>query len=108
MKCLFIYNPKSGKGKIIKKKEYIIESLKMRFDTVDVHESLSASDIIEFTEQHASDYDVLVFSGGDGTFNEITCGVASLKKRPVLGYIPTGTCNDIARNLKISRHVKKA
>ena len=108
MKCLFLYNPKSGKGKIIKKLDYIIKTLEHRFQSVDVYETTSANDLIEVVKEKSTQYDAIIFSGGDGTFNDITCGVAALEKRPVLGYIPTGTANDIARNLRISRNVKKA
>jgi len=38
----------------------------------------------------------------------VTCGVATCETRPILGYIPSGTVNDIARNLGISRNIKKA
>lgn len=108
MKCLFLYNPKSGKGKIIKKLDYIIKTLEHRFQSVDVYETTSANDLIEVVKEKSTQYDAIIFSGGDGTFNDVTCGVAALEKRPVLGYIPTGTANDIARNLRISRNVKKA
>ena len=53
-------------------------------------------------------YDAIIFSGGDGTFNEVARGVASQSRRPPLGYIPTGTTNDNARNLNIKRNVRKA
>lgn len=108
MKCLFIYNPKSGKGKILNKIKYIVKVLHKKFEVVDVHETQSANDVTEFTKVNAHKYDAIVFSGGDGTFNEVTTGIASLEKRPILGYIPSGTANDIARNLKISRNVRKS
>ena len=108
MRCLFIYNPKSGKGKILNKIDYIVKVLHKKFDVVDVHETKSANDVTDFTKAHAHEYDAIVFSGGDGTFNEVATGISTLKNRPTLGYIPAGTANDIARNLKISRNVRKA
>lgn len=108
MKCVFIYNPKSGRGKILKKLDYIVSTLKQKFELVDVYESKSANDVTEKVKEFAKEYDAIIFSGGDGTFNNITCGLASEEVRPVLGYIPSGTANDIARNLGISRNVKKA
>ena len=36
MKCVFIYNPNSGKGKIKKKKDYIYSRLKEKFDEVEM------------------------------------------------------------------------
>ena len=108
MNCIFIYNPKSGKGKIIKWLSYIKETLESIYDRVDLYETKSQEDTINAARAACGKYDALVFSGGDGTFNNIACGVASEPERPVLGYIPSGTVNDIAKKLKIPRNVKKA
>ena len=44
-------------------------------------------------------YDLIVCVGGDGTFNETINGVAFLEKDVLLGYIPSGSVNDLARSL---------
>lgn len=108
MKCIFLYNPKSGKGKILAKVDYIRNTLLTKFDEVVIYETKSAEDIIETSKKACEEYDAIIFSGGDGTFNDVTCGVATQEKRPILGYIPFGTVNDIAKNLKIPRNIKKA
>ncbi|MCK9470865.1 MAG: YegS/Rv2252/BmrU family lipid kinase [Bacilli bacterium] len=108
MKCIFLYNPKSGKGKILSKIDYIKKTLLTKFDEVVLHETKSAEDIIETSKKACGIYDAIIFSGGDGTFNDVTCGVATQEIRPILGYIPSGTVNDIAKNLKIPRNIKKA
>ena len=108
MKCIFLYNPKSGKGKILTKVQYIKNVLLSKFAQVDLYETKSALDTIETSKKACGVYDAIIFSGGDGTFNDVTCGVATQEKRPILGYIPSGTVNDIARNLKIPKNLKKA
>ncbi len=108
MKCIFIYNPKSGKGKVFKKLDYIKQELSKKYTTVDIHETTSQQDTIQTAKNSCDKYDAIIFSGGDGTFNDITCGIAEMPNRPILGYIPTGTVNDIARNLGISKNIKKA
>ena len=108
MKCIFIYNPKSGKGKVFKNLQYIKTELQKKFEIVDIYETKSQQDTISKAKESCDIYDSIVFAGGDGTFNDITCGIAECEKRPILGYIPTGTVNDIARNLKISKNIKKA
>lgn len=108
MKCIFIYNPKSGKGKVIKNKDYIVSQLRKKYDVVDVYETTSQQDTIDKSKDACNYYDTIVFSGGDGTFNDVTCGISEMENRPLLGYIPTGTVNDIARNLKISKNIRKA
>ncbi len=108
MKCLFAYNPISGKGKIKKKLDYIVDRLFEKYDEVEVYETKRAGDISLLASNIAQDYDAFIFSGGDGTFNEVVNGLAEKENKPVLGYIPTGTVNDIARSMGIGRKVKKA
>lgn len=50
---------------------------------------------------------VLIFAGGDGTFNMVANAVAKQETRQILGVIPTGTINDAAKNFKITRGIKR-
>lgn len=108
MKCLFIYNPISGKGTVVKKKDYIVKKLAERFGTVDVYATQKAGELSEKASAACGVYDVVVFAGGDGSFNEVIMGLGEKENRPVLGYIPTGTVNDIARSTGIPRNVRGA
>ena len=56
----------------------------------------------------AGKYDALIFSGGDGSFNEVVQGVAGAERMPELGYIPCGTVNDVAHSLGIPKNVRRA
>ncbi len=48
----------------------------------------------------AGGYDIVVAAGGDGTVHEVVNGLMALPEpRPVLGILPLGTGNDVARNL---------
>lgn len=108
MKCLFLYNPKSGKEKVAKNLDYIISRLKEKFDIIDVHPSISREDFIEVARNSCGKYDYLIFSGGDGSYNLVVNAIAEEKNQPILGYIPSGTCNDVAGNMKIpSKSIKK-
>lgn len=108
MKCFFVYNPISGKGKAEKKKKYIVGKLKERFGDVDVYATKEAGELVEKAAEACGKYDVLVFAGGDGSFNEVVMGLGEKENRPVLGYIPTGTVNDIARSTGIKRSIRGA
>ena len=101
MKCIFIYNPKSGKGKIKKKLPYITKRLSEKYGEIDVYETKCRGDLTAKVKEIANLYDTIVFSGGDGTFNELLQGLSVWEQLPALGYIPTGTTNDIAHSLKI-------
>lgn len=108
MKCLFIYNPNSGKGKVKKKENYIVEKLKTKYDIVDVCKTKYPGHAKEIVSKVYSFYDTLVVAGGDGTLNEIINAIAEKDNAPNIGYIPTGTVNDVAHSLKIPRNIKKA
>ncbi len=108
MNCIFIYNPNSGKGKIVKYLDYITKTLKSKFDEVTLYATKSGEDTRLQASLACGKYDVLVFSGGDGTVNDIITGISVNENRPILGYIPSGTVNDISKNLRISRNPKKA
>ena len=105
MKCLFIYNPISGKGEVEQQRDRIERKLKERFGTVDIYATQRAGELAEKAAEACGKYDVLVFAGGDGSFNEVVRGMGEHENRPILGYIPTGTVNDIARSTRIPRNI---
>ena len=108
MKCLFLFNPKSGKEGIAKKINYISARLSEKFDIVDVHPSTSREDFINTARNACGVYDYLIFSGGDGSYNLVVNAIAEEKNQPILGYIPGGTCNDIAGNMHLpTKSLKK-
>ena len=108
MKALFIYNKTSGRGIILKKKEYILSSLHEVFDEVECVESLSEEHFKEVVANSCGKYDSLIFAGGDGTFNMAVNALAEKDNRPTLGVIPTGTINDAAKNFGVPKNIKKA
>lgn len=109
MKCLFIYNPISGKNKkLMKHMNYIEEKLKGKYDVVDIVPTAYAGHTIELAKEACGKYDALIFSGGDGTFSEVVKGIGESKKAPTLGFIPSGTVSDMANNYNIPRNIKKA
>lgn len=53
-----------------------------------------------------SDFDIIVAVGGDGTVNEIAAEV--MRRKKILGIIPFGSGNGLARFLKIPMNAAKA
>ena len=106
VKCLFLYNPQSGKGITNKKLALVERMLKSKYDEVEFYATKSAEDMEEKARAAAETCDALVFAGGDGSFNTVLQGLG--EKRIPLGYIPTGTTNDAAHSLGIPRRVKGA
>jgi YegS/Rv2252/BmrU family lipid kinase len=108
VKCLFVYNPESGKGKVKKKEEYIVSKLSSKYDIVDVIKTEYSGHAKVIAEENCGLYDTLVVAGGDGTLNEIVNALAEKQNAPIIGYIPTGTVNDVAHSLKIPCKIERA
>ena len=106
-KCLFIYNPQSGKCKIKEKEDYIVKRLNEKYDT-EVVRSAYAGNIGDTIKARGEEFSLVVGAGGDGTINEIIDAVMHLEKKPIIGYIPAGTCNDLAHSLYIPQKIDKA
>ena len=108
MKCIYIYNPKSGKQKHLALNDYIIKKLQSKFEEVVVSPTKKRGDAKEFSKNACGVFDVIVVAGGDGTLNEVINGIADSEIRPKIGYIPTGTTNDLAHSLNLPTNIKKA
>ena len=104
MKCLFLYNPNSGRGMIARRMKTIRRKLASRYSEVDVCITQSAEELEARVREGAEKYHAIIFSGGDGTCNNVIH--AAEGKNIQLGYIPSGTVNDVARSLGIPRTVR--
>ncbi|MDR2647091.1 MAG: diacylglycerol kinase family lipid kinase [Oscillospiraceae bacterium] len=65
-------------------------------------------DATEIVRRRGEDFDIVVCRGGDGTFNETINGAMFLQKKPLIGYIPAGSTNDLARTLRIPKDNREA
>lgn len=108
---LFIYNPNAGKGLLKAKLSDVIDIFVKADYEVVVYPTQSYKDAYrKITHIDSDDYDMVVCSGGDGTLDEVVTGMMKKPKdkRIPIGYIPTGTTNDFASSLHISRDILKA
>ncbi len=100
-KMLFLVNPKAGNGEIAGKLLDVVTLFTQGGYRVTVHPTSDAGEIPSIIAQQGNRYDIIVSSGGDGTFNETVSGMMQLEQHPLLGYLPAGTCNDLAASLGI-------
>lgn len=108
-KMLFVYNPYAGKGMIKNKIADIIDIFTQNDYLVTAYPTQHALDGYDKVCAADGMYDMIVCSGGDGTFNEIISAVmCHREKKPEIGYIPAGTTNDFAATLKIPKNIVKA
>lgn len=109
-KLLFIFNPRSGKGRIRLSLFDIIDIFTKAGYDVTAYPTQEAEDCSRKTAECAENYDLLVVSGGDGTVNEAVTGMLALpkEKRIPIGYIPAGTMNDFASSNDIPKSMLDA
>jgi lipid kinase, YegS/Rv2252/BmrU family len=107
-KLLFVLNPRAGKGMMKSRLLPLVETFTAGGYDVTVRPTMQANETAEIVRDRAEEYDVIVCSGGDGTINETISGLMDCDKRPILGYLPSGTVNDFATSLRIPGNIGKA
>ncbi|WP_317855568.1 diacylglycerol kinase family lipid kinase [Chakrabartyella piscis] len=107
-KLLLIYNPHSGKGQMNWNLGEIVEMYTKNGYIVTVCPTQGKKDAVNLVTEYADQYEMIVCSGGDGTVSEIMNGLIAIDNPPLIGYIPSGTTNDFASSLGISKNIMTA
>jgi YegS/Rv2252/BmrU family lipid kinase len=106
-KILFIINPISGghnKAEIIRIVPELLDN--NRFD-ITIAQTQYAGHATEIAKEAIeNNTDIVVAVGGDGTINEVASQLVNTDT--IFAIIPCGSGNGLARDLRISRHYKKA
>lgn len=108
-----IVNPASRSGKGIRLwEDLIVPCLAEQHIKYTAHFSTKAGDVAklasQITRNAGPDNPIkLIFFGGDGTFNEALQGISDFRY-VTIGYVPTGSSNDLARDLGIPKDPTKA
>jgi len=105
---LLIINPaagrKSAKFKIFK----IVDLLSRNDCKTTIFTTSRKGDAVNIVKENGSEAHKIICCGGDGTLNEVITGLMTAKLKIPIGYIPTGTMNDLAHALNLSTRTKKA
>ncbi|NLG05469.1 MAG: diacylglycerol kinase family lipid kinase [Clostridia bacterium] len=105
----FIINPASSTGnglRIWNQLKEILKEQDIEYTSYLTDGIGSASSIAKSLTENGCQGTIVVL-GGDGTMNEVLSGMQSYENI-TLGYIPTGSSNDLARDLGIPSDPKKA
>jgi YegS/Rv2252/BmrU family lipid kinase len=103
----FIINPISGTGKQKNIHSQIDEKIDLDVFEPQIHFTEYAHHAREIAQKLVkNNADVIVAVGGDGTVNEVA--QALVNSESILGIIPTGSGNGLARHLGIPQNVSKA
>lgn len=104
---LFVINPISGgkaKLRIPALIDKYLDKEKFSANFILTEYSGHAAEIVE--EAVAKNFDIIVAAGGDGTINEVASKV--LEHGKILGILPLGSGNGLARFLNIPQNLKEA
>lgn len=105
MKAILLYNPRSGKGRIERHLDAIVEIF--RQSEIEIRPKLLDFDKDPF--EGDEDVELVVICGGDGSINYVVNTMLRRGISPTLGVIPAGTANDFALALGMSRrHLRAA
>lgn len=102
-RLLLMYNPTSGRAKIAKQLDEILE---LFFDAgyeVTIYSIRPDYGAEEILRDRGTAFDLVVCCGGDGTLQHTITGLMSLPQKPLLGYLPSGSTNDFAANLGLGK-----
>ena len=108
--CMYhiVVNPKGGKGKGLKALKTVTKMFEQNGIEFCVHRTEYAHHATEIVRELSREPDCkLIVMGGDGSFNDVLCGIESFEN-VTLGLIPCGTGNDFARSSGHPTDVKKA
>ena len=107
----FIVNPTSKTGlgeKYWQRVKTVLEERKIEYKVIFSKRTGHVEEIVrKLTGETKKDKVHMVILGGDGTVNEAIQGIEDFRKA-VISYIPTGSSNDLARDMGISRNPEEA
>ncbi len=105
-RTLFIVNPTSGTGKQEVFKKVLSDSFCDIWPDYDIKYTECRNHAYEISKEACGNYDLVVAVGGDGTANEVARGL--INSSCIMGIVPLGSGNGLARHLKIPMHIKSA
>ena len=107
-KVLLIINPCAGKNSKRAGALDIMSKLSSEKFDFEVRTTRCQGDATTIVKEVGSEYDMIICCGGDGTLNETVNGLLTLNKRIPIGYVPSGSTNDLAVTLGIPTVVGEA
>lgn len=100
----FIVNPSSSSGRSGKIWQQIEKKLQQEEIPYLLYLTEGENDARRFASEitMSGEEVTIVVCGGDGTVNEVVCGIRDYS-RVILGYLPAGSSNDLARDLSMPK-----
>ncbi|ASN07106.1 diacylglycerol/lipid kinase family protein [Virgibacillus necropolis] len=105
---LFLYNSNAGNDDLEQKLEQTLPSITKAIKKLTIIQTETINEVKRICADYADHVDIIVILGGDGTIHECINSIAPLEKKPIIGVLPGGTCNDFSRMLGTSQNLKQA
>lgn len=103
MKTIIIFNPVAGRGAGAKLGAWLQDWIDQSSLDAQIWETSRAGEAIELAHRAASEAELVVAAGGDGTLGEVLNGIYGTRAK--LGVLPLGTGNDFARCIGIGTDI---
>lgn len=105
--ALILFNSQNKTSEFVKQLPFIIHQLCFLDYQVEAFATTHSLAAFEKINRDSSKYDLVIVSGGDGTMNQVVNGLRDNQDKPIIAYVPSGTVNDLASTLRLSRLPKQ-
>ncbi|MCA1023927.1 YegS/Rv2252/BmrU family lipid kinase [Halobacillus litoralis] len=105
---ILLYNGNKEDNEITPALRQVLPEVSKEVKDLHVIQTASLEELRDVCRTHGPETDVFLILGGDGTIHECINSMADLEKRPVIGILPAGTCNDFSRVLDIPQRLDQA
>ncbi|ELK48686.1 YegS/Rv2252/BmrU family lipid kinase [Halobacillus sp. ACCC02827] len=105
---IFLYNGNKEEAELDTALQQTLPSLSREIAELRVIQTFEVEEVGEVCRRFGEEVDVFLIFGGDGTVHECINHLAELEKRPVIGVLPGGTCNDFSRVLDTPQRLQQA
>jgi YegS/Rv2252/BmrU family lipid kinase len=105
---LLVINPIAGRKEAKRILYKIVDFLCRNECKTTIYTTSRKGEATNIVIEHAGDSQRIICVGGDGTLHEVLTGLKTMDLYVPVGYIPTGTTNDLARALKLPIKTHKA
>lgn len=104
-KALLIVNPCAGRNNKRLAPLEIVKKFSPPEWITDLRTTRCQGDATTIVKEVGADYDLILCCGGDGTLNEVINGLMTLDRKIPVGYLPSGSTNDLASTLGIPKEL---
>lgn len=101
-----IFNPTAGRGRAARLKDKLFEAARELPGDVRYHQTRADLNAMTIANDLKTSGEIVIVAGGDGTINEVVNGLVG--GNCMLGIIPMGGGNDLARSLKIPSNIRES